>query len=460
MFGKIKQTLTGLSQRPNLMAALRNLGWLGFDRVFRLGVSFVVTLWLARYLAPELFGVYNYAIAFTALFSVLAALGLQGVVVQLLIDKPDQIGETLTSAFVLQFIGGVVSVLAGLAIAIFLHDYEDSILVAVLSLSAINLFRFTDTIRFYFEAKVQSKQLVIFEGAVFSLIVLLRVIFIVTAWPLMYFIWLLVLEAFLTAVAFAVLFFKNFDVRKLAFVRDSFFGLLKMAWPLTLAMMATMLYMRTDQVMLASMLGQQAVGIYSASVRLTEIWYVLPSIVVSSVFPRILLEMRSNLDRANRATDLLLFGFAVVSLLVAAAVSIFSINIVSSLFGLDYLEAAPVLSIHIWSSLFVFSGLLSSRWLVAMSMQQFVLISTALGAIVNIGLNYLLIPLYGVAGAAWATLIAQLVSSVLINACHPVSRRFFIAQISALSLVSGLSLLRWWRLNSSAANSLGGKNSE
>lgn len=460
MFGKIKQTLTGLSERPNLMAALRNLSWLAFDRVFRLGVSFVVTLWLARYLAPELFGVYNYAIAFTALFSVLAALGLQGVVVQLLIDKPDQIGETLTSAFVLQLIGGVVSVLAALAIAIFLHDNEGGILVAVLSLSAINLFRFSDTIRFYFEAKVRSKQLVIFEGAVFSLIVLLRIVFIVTALPLMYFIWLLVLEAFLTAVAFAMLFFKNFDVRKLAFVRDSFYGLLKMAWPLTLAMMATMLYMRTDQVMLASILGQQAVGIYSASVRLTEIWYVFPSIVVSSVFPRILLEMRSNPDRANRATDLLLFGFAVVSLLVAAAVSLFSINIVSSLFGLDYLEAAPVLSIHIWSSLFVFSGLLSSRWLVAMSMQRFVLISTALGAIVNIGLNYLLIPLYGVAGAAWATLIAQFVSSVLINACHPVSRRLFLAQISALSLVSGLSLLRWWRLNSSVANSLGGKNSE
>ncbi|QJR30758.1 flippase [Limnobacter profundi] len=460
MFGKIKQTLTGLSERPNLMAALRNLSWLAFDRVFRLGVSFVVTLWLARYLAPELFGVYNYAIAFTALFSVLAALGLQGVVVQLLIDKPDQIGETLTSAFVLQFIGGVVSVLAAIVIAIFLHDHEDNILVAVLSLSAINLFRFADTIRFYFEAKVQSKQLVIFEGAVFSLIVLLRIVFVVTALPLMYFIWLLVLEAFLTAVAFAVLFVKNFDVRKLAFVRDSFVGLLKMAWPLTVAMMATMLYMRTDQVMLASMLGQQAVGIYSASVRLTEIWYVLPSIIVSSVFPRILLEMRSNPDRANRATDMLLFGFAVTSLLVAAAVSMFSINIVSYLFGLDYLEAAPVLSIHIWSSLFVFSGLLSSRWLVAMSMQRFVLISTALGAIVNIGLNYLLIPVYGVSGAAWATLIAQLVSCVLINACHPVSRRFFIAQVSALSLVSGLSLLRWWRLNSSAANSLGGKNSE
>ena len=99
MLGKIKQTLANLAQRPNLMAALRNLGWLVFDRVFRLGVSFVVTLWLARYLAPELFGVYNYAIAFTALFSVVATFGLQSVVVQYLVDKPDQQNSTLASAF-------------------------------------------------------------------------------------------------------------------------------------------------------------------------------------------------------------------------------------------------------------------------------------------------------------------------------------------------------------------------
>lgn len=453
MLGKVKQTVNNLTQRPNLMVALSNLGWLAFDRVFRLGVSFFVTLWLARYLAPELFGIYNYAVAYTALFSVLAALGLQGVIVQLLVDKPQRIGETLTSAFVLQLIGGVVSVLAGFAVAFLLHGIDEGVLAALLTLSLINLLRFTDTIRFYFEAKVQSRQLVLLEGAVFSVVVLLRIIFIVESLPLMYFVWLLVLEALLTTAAFGILFLKHFDYRQLRFVRDSFFELLRMAWPLTLAMMAAMLYMRTDQVMLAALLDQQAVGIYSASVRLTEIWYVLPSIVVSSVFPRILLEMRSNLDRANRAIDLLLFGFAAVAFMVATGVSIYSNEIIFALFGTDYHQAAPVLSIHIWSSLFVFSGLLSSRWLVAMSMQRFLLITTTLGAIVNIGLNFWLIPFLGIAGAAWATLFAQLVSCVLINAFHPVSRRFFVAQISALSLVSGLRILRWWRLNSRASMS-------
>jgi len=202
MFGKIKQALANLAQRPNLMAALRNLGWLVFDRVFRLGVSFVVTLWLARYLAPELFGVYNYAIAFTALFSVVATFGLQSVVVQYLVDKPDQQNFTLASAFVIQLAGGVIAFILSVLVAFNLVGNEPTVLVAVLLLSTINLFRFSDTVRYYFESRVQSKRIVVTENLVFMLIVLLRIAMILLELPLIYFVALLVLEAVLTTLAF------------------------------------------------------------------------------------------------------------------------------------------------------------------------------------------------------------------------------------------------------------------
>lgn len=447
MFGKIKQALANLAQRPNLMAALRNLGWLVFDRVFRLGVSFVVTLWLARYLAPELFGVYNYAIAFTALFSVVATFGLQSVVVQYLVDKPDQQNFTLASAFVIQLAGGVIAFILSVLVAFNLVGNEPTVLVAVLLLSTINLFRFSDTVRYYFESRVQSKRIVVTENLVFMLIVLLRIAMILLELPLIYFVALLVLEAVLTTLAFLWLFgIQKFKALK--FDNSNFLSMLKVAWLLALSVGAAMLYMRVDQIMLASLLNQEAVGIYSAAVRISEIWYVFPAVIVGSVFPRIIRELRIDAARANRQLDVLLTAFSIVSISVGLLVGSYSTNIIVFLFGEDYRASASVLSIHVWSSVFVFSGILGSRWLVAMDMQKVLLVSTLIGVVANIAMNYLMIPVYGVEGAAWATLVAQFMSAILVNCVHPVSRQLFWMQMSALSLFSLRHIARWWRLNS------------
>lgn len=447
MLGKIKQTLANLAQRPNLMAALRNLGWLVFDRVFRLGVSFVVTLWLARYLAPELFGVYNYAIAFTALFSVVATFGLQSVVVQYLVDKPEQQNSTLASAFAIQLVGGVITFVISVLVAFNLVGSEPSVLVAVLLLSTINLFRFSDTVRYYFESRVQSKRIVVTENLVFMLIVLLRIAMILLELPLIYFVALLVLEAVLTTLAFLWLFgIQKFKALK--FDNSNFQSMLKVAWLLALSVGAAMLYMRVDQIMLASLLNQEAVGIYSAAVRISEIWYVFPAVIVGSVFPRIIRELRVDVARANRQLDVLLTAFSIVSISVGLLVGNCSTEIIIFLFGEDYRASASVLSIHVWSSVFVFSGILGSRWLVAMDMQKVLLVSTLIGVVANIAMNYLMIPVYGVQGAAWATLVAQFMSAILVNCLHPVSRQLFWMQMSALSLFSLRHIARWWRLNS------------
>ncbi|WP_341237993.1 flippase [uncultured Limnobacter sp.] len=447
MFGKIKQTLTGLSQRPNLMAALRNLGWLAFDRVFRLGVSFVVTLWLARYLAPELFGVYNYAIAFTALFSVVATFGLQSVVVQYLVDKPDQQASTLASAFLIQFVGGLFAFVLAVVVALILTSGDSAVLMAVVLLSSINLFKFSDTVRYYFESRVQSKRIVIIENLVFMLIVLLRIAMILLELTLIYFVALLVLEAVLTTLAF----FWLFGIRKLKalkFDKSNFLSVLNVAWLLALSVGAAMLYMRVDQIMLASLLNQEAVGIYSAAVRISEIWYVFPAVIVGSVFPRIIRELRIDAARANRQLDVLFTTFSIVSILVGLLVGGYSTEIILFLFGEEYRASASVLSIHVWSSVFVFSGILGGRWLVAMDMQKVLLLSTLIGVVSNIVMNYLMIPVYGVEGAAWSTLVAQFISAILVNCVHPVSRQLFWMQVSALSLLSVRNLVRWWRLNS------------
>ena len=73
---------------------------------------------------------------------------------------------------------------------------------------------------------------------------------------------------------------------------------------------------------------------------------------------------------------------------------------VETVFGLEYVAAAPILVLHIWASLFVFMGVAGGRWLVLENLQILSLERTLLGAISNICLNLVLIPKFGIVGAA------------------------------------------------------------
>ena len=108
--------------------------------------------------------------------------------------------------------------------------------------------------------------------------------------------------------------------------------------------------------------------------------------------------------------------------------------IVGLLFGDAYLEAVPVLAIHIWASLFVFLGVASSRWFLAENLQKLMLVRTVLNGLINILLNLLLIPDYGAVGAAIALLVAQAAGTFIFDHFREDTRRLFYMKLSSLNL--------------------------
>jgi O-antigen/teichoic acid export membrane protein len=83
--------------------------------------------------------------------------------------------------------------------------------------------------------------------------------------------------------------------------------------------------------------------------------------------------------------------------------------LIEVLFGDDFSRSAAILQIHIWAFIFVALGVVRGRWLVAQNYTRFAMVAAMLGALVNVGLNLLLLPDYGGVGAAWATLVACLI---------------------------------------------------
>jgi len=261
--------------------------------------------------------------------------------------------------------------------------------------------------------------------------------------PFIFFVWIALAEAIVSALALAALFeIVGFGITKLSASFSRAKELLADSWSLILSAFAISIYMKIDQIMLGQMIGNESVGIYSAAVRISEVWYFIPLAIIGSVFPSIM-KAKMECERKYKMRMQQLFDAMVwLSLLVCFPLAFSSEYIVVLLFGELYQEAGLVLAIHVWASLFVFLGVATSRWLIAENRQILNLQRTTIGAIANIILNYVLIPRYGAVGASIATVVSYGMVSIMSDLLSKDTRPVFYMKIKAFNLFSAISRLK------------------
>lgn len=428
-----------IEHRPKLVRILNNIAWLFSDKLLRMSVGLFVGVWVARYLGPEDFGLFSFASAFVSVFGALSTLGLQGIVVRDLVSDPKGGTETLGSSFVLQTIGGITAfiLLIGLIPILRPHDQSTLGMVAIIGLTL--LFKGSESIKYWFESQVQSKYAVWAENLVLVVVVAVKIGLILGGASLLAFAWTSFLEGLFTVLFIFVAYEwvgGRTKVWRFSIARAK--ALLEHSWPLILSGFAVMVYMRIDQIMLGQMVNDKAVGIYSAAVRISEAWYFIPVAIVGSVFPALLDAKKISealyLDKFQKLYDTLV----IIALVVAIPMTFLAHQIVGVLFGSEYSEAGTILSIHIWTAVFVFLGFASGRWLLAENRQVLVFQRAFLGMVVNIVLNWIWIPQYGGVGAAMATLLSQAVAAFLFDIIHKETRLMFRMKLKACLLTRAL----------------------
>lgn len=422
-----------LAHRPGLRKILDNIGWLFFDKFFRMGISLIVGIWVARYLGPENYGILSYAQALIALLSPLAILGLANIVVRELVRRPDATNDLLGSAFALRLLGGFAAwTLANVLVGWFRPDDTLTRLV-VLVLGFAHVLHATEVVKYWFESQVRSKYVVWMTNALIPLAAGAKVILILQGASLMAFVWVYFATAVATAVGFLLL--HHFKAGSLIQWRASLSGmgaLLRDSWPLILSGVAIMVYMRIGAVMLGQMADDRAVGIYSAALKISDIWNFVPATICASVFPAILRAKSTNEALYLRRMVLLIRILFYSSLFFAITITALASPIVETLFGRAFSEAGPVLSIHIWAGIFVSLGLGGGRWYLAENKQRFSMYFTFCGAIVNVAANSVLIPAYGVSGAALATCISYSIPGLFGDLFYRGTRKVFFLKMKAI----------------------------
>lgn len=406
---------TRLDGRPSLQKILANTGWLFADRIFSIAVGLFVGAWVARYLGPERFGLYNYVLAFVALFAPLSQLGLDSIVVREIVRDPSHKEQILGTTLILRFTSSVLALILTVSVISLLRP-EDNLtrwLVAIIAGGMV--FRAFDTINLWFQSQVQSKYTVWAKNGGIALVALVKVVLILAQAPLIAFAWAALAEIALGAVGLVVAY--HINGHHLKAWRGSFLcakRLLKDSWPLILSGLAIMIYMRVDKIMLGEMAGDESVGLYSVATLISEVWYFMPMAVGASVFPAIVYSRQHQSEQVYRRRMQSFYDvMAGLGYAVAIPLALIASPLVTTLFGTDYAEAGPILAVHVWAFIFVGLGQARSKWLIAENMVQFSMFTTILGAVVNVGLNYWLIPKYAGLGAAWATVISYAVAAYL-----------------------------------------------
>jgi O-antigen/teichoic acid export membrane protein len=383
-----------------------NTSWMMAEKIIRMAAIVFVGVYVARYLGPERFGLLNYAISFVALFSGIATLGLDGIVVRNLLQNSKDRARLLGTAFTLKVVGAIVLFVA-VSATLYLTPHDTSTSPMILIIAGGMLFKSFNVIEFYFQSTVQARFTTISQFCALVVSSLVQIGLILRHASLVWFAWALVLENVTMGVLLVFMYLKNRSrISKWRFKWQLGVHLLRDSWPLALSGLMIMIYMRIDQIMIKEMLDAKALGYYAAAVRLSEAWYFIPMTITASIFPAIMNAKKISdgvyYDRLQKLFNLMLW----IALAVVVPTTFLAEYAITLLYGENYIPAAGVLRIHIWSGIFVFLGVAVSKYLLAENLVMVSFGQAVTGCIANIILNVILIPSYGIKGAAWATLVS------------------------------------------------------
>lgn len=436
MLRQLKNLVDSAVAHQGFRRYFANTSWMFAEQVLRLVAGLLVGIWVARYLGPEQFGLFSYAIAFAAMFSSMAKLGLDGVVVRDLVNDPDKRDLYLGTAFWLKLSGAfLMLVVIALATQLTTNDRTTNIYIFIIASGSI--FQSFEVIDFYFQSKVLSKFVSICKLTQLLLSSLLKIYFVLTDASLVSF----VIVSLIDQITLAVTLYIAYRYQKLGGFYRSFDwntgkALLKSSWPLLISGLVLMIQARVDQVMLKEMIGNAELGYYSSAMRLIEVFGFVPMIITSSLFPAIVNARKISIELYEKRLSYLYRAMMLLFLIVAVPIYIVGEEIIIFLFGDAFSPAGQIFSLMALRLLFTNYGVARGAYLMADNLIAYSMFTMMLGAVVNIALNYAWIPYYHSIGAIYATIASFFVTIFLIDIIYSRTRANCIAMIKSMFLVN------------------------
>lgn len=220
---------------------------------------------------------------------------------------------------------------------------------------------------------------------------------------------------------------------KWTFSKKLFIQFVKLGFPLFLAAEATELYMRIDLVMVGDLFSNTEAGLYSVAVTLSQIWYFIPVVIYSSLFPGLISQHKHSREEFFDSISQFYKWMALLTYAVCIPVSLLAHPVVLYLYGEEYTQAGNILALLIWSLVFVNLGVVRNAWIYCDADYGLQFKITLVSCLINIALNIWLIPSHGATGATVATLLSYSYATFFSNFLYKSLRPNIYMMLSAMA---------------------------
>lgn len=393
---------------------VQNAGYLIAGKIVQMAFGLVVSLLTARYLGPSNYGLINYANAYTAFFAAICTLGINNVLVKEFLDHPGEEGKVIGTTLGLRAASSVLSSIIIIAISSF-FDADEPTTKLVVALAGIGMvFNIVETFNYWFQSRLESK---VTAGATLCAYLIssaYKIFLLVTGKSVAYF----ALVSSLDHLCLGIILFTEYRKRsggKLQFSMQYGKKLLGKSRHFILSGLMISIYGQTDKLMLKQMISETETGYYATAVTLCGMWCFILSAIIDSIYPSIMEAAKADDERVFKKRNVQLYAIVFyLSMAVSLFFTVFAKPVISIMYGASYLPAVAPLRIITWYTAFSYLGVARNAWVVAKDRQKYLFVIYAASAVANVVLNYLLIPTLGASGAAIASLVAQVFTTLIV----------------------------------------------
>ncbi len=407
---KLPKLLRTFRDSVELQVIFHNFSWLLLGRFAMQAIAGLMSIWIARHLGPNDFGLLMYVFAVVMFAEPFISIGTGNLIVRDLVAQPDEQKRAgiLASGLVINTAGAGL-LFTALQIMAWFRQWEDTRTGPLLAaMSFMLLPKCLQIFDFWFESRIESRYTIISQLSATVLGSALRCILILTSMPLIYYAYTFNIQAILVAILLLAYFIHPRHSLGRWHIQWSYtYKILWEGFPLIISTAGVMIMLRIDQLMLKEFTNAYIVGQYSVAMLLVSCVQMIALSICSSIFPKMIQQHQTNPQAFNIWINSLYryatWGMVAVSIFT----SLFAPWGIRLLFGDEYQEAGRILQVLIWSSAPWTLSALQTRWLYVKNASFPIGMIAISSAGIDVLLNALLIHQYQGIGAAWATLLAH-----------------------------------------------------
>lgn len=390
---------------------VKNASWIMIGRLFQLGLTFITTMYVARYLGPGDNGKLIYVFSYVQLFLPFCTMGMNDIAVKELVDDEDNSDLTVGTMIAVRVIVSLLSMVVSVILVTLMNDDPIYRSIAILQSFSL-LFQCFDTIMYFYQSRLMSQR----SGMVYVLAYLFSSLFRIASIRLgkdiYWFAFAMSLDYIMLAILFVTFYLKDGNRFRFSFAEAK--KLLKKSYHYIFAGVMVVIYGKvSDVLLLGKMVDEEAVGYYGAATTLCNAWPFILTAIIDSLSPLIIRTYPEDRDLFKVRLKRLYAIIFYVSIAAAIGINVLAYYIIVILYGNQYLASVTPLRIISFSTPFAYIGVARSIWMQCRDRIAYEKPIALFGAICSIALNYLLIRRYGINGAALALVLTQFLTNFI-----------------------------------------------